>query len=302
MEIKQKPIPELNAQIALFTAARVEEIDHPRLGDNISSLMTNTLLGAISSGSITGKIPEKITAPRQRRFIDPFSREILAEKGDEAVIFIADTYINFLRQNYNRRMVRNLAAMQNAYSQFKDQVKALDIFEARDVEDAKKHPNFLSYGGSNLAYYATLNIEGEDKECVLLVGQRNGPDMANSRSIPLSLGKGLKGFEQGIAASYYPPVVISERAPGSNLFEIDIKLVKSEHLEELQGLIQTATENNIYIDGNSDNFLYDPSEGFTIIDYRNNTNLDPKTLLERNMDNVAPIIQMIRDGRAFTKQ
>ena len=93
----------------------------------------------------------------------------------------------------------------------------------------------------------------------------------NDRAICLALSKGIQGLEQGAAVSYDPPVVISELAPGNELYKMTHEerlQIPDEHWQQLEAAVLLGSERGISIDGNSDNFLYDPDTGFTIIDFR----------------------------------
>lgn len=87
----------------------------------------------------------------------------------------------------------------------------------------------------------------------------------------LQEGIGIAGLEQLVTANLEQEVIITKLAPGKPLatipsFEL-LSGIKRSHIEKLRETLAEMTKHDLEYD-NVGNVLFDPEEGFTIIDYR----------------------------------
>ena len=87
----------------------------------------------------------------------------------------------------------------------------------------------------------------------------------------LRAGIGVEGLEQLVTADLSTGTIVTKLAKGRSLPTIPSKelvgKIKKEHLKKLKATLQWMSENMLEYD-NAYNILFDPQEGFTIIDYR----------------------------------
>lgn len=88
---------------------------------------------------------------------------------------------------------------------------------------------------------------------------------------PLRRGQGVDGLEQLVTGNPEESVIITELMPGRSIASIPAlelaRLVKSEHIAKLETTLSQMRKRELDFD-NVGNILFDPAEGFSIIDYR----------------------------------
>lgn len=104
----------------------------------------------------------------------------------------------------------------------------------------------------------------------LELGVLEEPDVVVAESVAsLLLGQKGMGLEQIVAFSLHKPSAwVCQRAPGQTLKNTEpTDTIPMSHLRRLLATFRFMQHNDLVIDPAPDNFLYDPNEGFTIIDY-----------------------------------
>lgn len=145
-------------------------------------------------------------------------------------------------------------------------------------KNPKDHPGFISEGFSS-AVFAVHTNDGE-KYAVRM------PEFCSHNAItgswhrdiedyvkPFSLGEGLEGLEQPVAASTKDNVIISPYIEGATLEDItaeDFLTITPEHIQRFVDSVSAATDNGILIDHGLDNFILAKNEGIISIDYIEN--------------------------------
>lgn len=266
--IVPKPPELLQAQVALYAEQQLEREAPGRERELLASLADVALYPV--------EPPEHLTYPspiRMQRVVDGEFQTIVA-KGDELPLFDREEYTDFLRNPENHRVSRVLSEMINAYEEVGPTVERLGII-GLDLARAREHPNFLAHGGSNMVFQFDGTVGGEKKALVALFAQNpKDPHIrskVNERASALSRAKGIDGLEQGVAVSYDPTVLVAEMAPGKDMASMtheERAAIPQEHWDKLSQTVREAIANGISIDTNSDNFLYDPGSGFTVIDFQ----------------------------------
>ena len=97
------------------------------------------------------------------------------------------------------------------------------------------------------------------------------------RVVALRRGIGTAGLEQLVGYSLDERKIVTRHAPGREISQLgaeDIGAIRAEHLTGLFATVNRARQLDLAVDnGSADNILFDPIEGFTIIDY---APLDPE--------------------------
>lgn len=93
----------------------------------------------------------------------------------------------------------------------------------------------------------------------------------NSQVEALLKGSGVEGLEQIVTADIESGVIITKKAEGRRLADIPrvelYKNLKEDHVRRLDSTLKEMVERQLEVD-NVQNVLFDPEEGFTLIDYR----------------------------------
>ena len=270
-----KPPELLQAQVALYAEQQLEKETPGRERELLASLGDVALYPT--------QPPEYLTYPspvRIQRVVDEEFKTLVA-KGDDLPLFDRGEYTQFLKEPENREAGRVLAGMIGAYDEVAPTIADLGIV-GLDLATARSHPNFLAHGGSNMVFQLEVTLDGEPKQLVALFAQSpEDPHIranVNSRASVLARAKGIQGLEQGVAVSYDPPVLVAEMAPGKDMASLSHKerlAIPEEHWDKLTHTVSEAVEHGLSIDPNSDNFIYDPDSGFTVIDFRQATGNQP---------------------------
>lgn len=202
--------------------------------------------------------------------------------------------------------LENLARILGAYQHIQQAIEQLGVV-GLDERQAQEHPRFLAMGGSNAAFELQLET-GADRthiDCVVLAPI--GPVTESSilatkhKANALARGKGIAGLLQPVAINITPPIAVVERIHGSPLHEMprgDIESITDAHWEALYKAAEQATRKGILLDPNADNILYNPNDGFTVIDYQPNTRpqIPEAAVREQNTDAVEQLHAAARSG------
>ena len=157
------------------------------------------------------------------------------------------------------------------FAKFKPLVDDLKV-RLENHEDSRNDEAYLGGGGNSRAF--TLAWGG--KEYVAIVPATREawkPNAAvEARVQPLLAVQGVPHLEQIAAVSDEYGVTISERMPGMTLdSEMPLAAISSISQEQIDTLVDTiliGSERGIVFDPKLSNFLYDPTEGFGIIDFQ----------------------------------
>lgn len=161
--------------------------------------------------------------------------------------------------------------MTRNYDSFKPLLDELKLrLESHD--DPRNDEAYLGGGGNSRAFTLTL----DDKEYVAIIPATREAwkpnESVEARVKPLLAVQGVPHLEQIMAISDEYGVTISERIPRTTLdSEVPLGAVDGISQEQVDTLVDTiliGCERGIVFDPKLSNFLYDPKEGFGIIDFQ----------------------------------
>lgn len=93
----------------------------------------------------------------------------------------------------------------------------------------------------------------------------------DDQTLALSRGKDISGLEQLLCSDKESRMIVTDLAPGDSIVKIPssklIRSIKRDHIVKLQNTLAEMQSRGLHYD-NVKNVLFDPVEGFTIIDYR----------------------------------
>lgn len=240
-----KPREVLQAQVASFAhEATAEDETRGKLLDRIAHITVNG-----TADLIDVKSPKSTDNHTSKSGLDKDYAEYLKSVGG----FSHDGIIG------RARLIQD-------YSQFAPSIKSLKA-ELSSMDEPFKHDSHVGSGG-NISVYS---IEQAGKKYVVrgVDWNKSSPDLVDSRVAGGILAKGIKGFEQFVAASYEEGVVVSEYAPGKQMLELsldDAKHITDEQLGDLVDGVIEFSKRGGGMDPKPSNLLYDADEGFTVID------------------------------------
>lgn len=94
---------------------------------------------------------------------------------------------------------------------------------------------------------------------------------ANFEIKSLLRAKGIPRTSQLVSYSFEDGVVIMELLPGKDITNLtlgeDAQNITDEHLEQLIDTVRELDAKGLIIDSNPSNFMYDPEQGFSVLDY-----------------------------------
>ncbi|MEI7632508.1 MAG: hypothetical protein WCJ60_04270, partial [bacterium] len=295
MNIQAKPIELQQAQVALYAGRQSESI-HPG--------RERTLLAHLGEVGLhtPQDAPDLVTYPRKitkKGFVDG-EIVVLEPAGTPLPLFDKQELAELLRNERNREQSRNLAEMMRNFSQLKPAIDEISI-PHNNYDSSGKHPSLLGRGSNKAAFGFRAAVDGVEKDLVAIVD--HGSDTAHSqkkmleRAANLALVKGMRGFEQGVAWSNDPAIVVAEKALGKELDKLSTEekaMIPVEHWDTLAKNVADASDLGVQLDPMPGNFFYDPEVGFTVIDFRRSNAGKEAATLTQNMKD----IQKLRDDIA----
>ncbi len=293
MQIEQKPVELLQAQIAVYAKSQVEREAPERTGELLSQL------GDVAF--YTNYAPDHVNYARKHNKKSFVDGEIVVTEavGSPLPLFDKKEYADFLKDPTTREQSRNLAKMSRTYDKLAPKITGMDIQDI-SYKDAGEHPNILGRGSNKAAFAFRAEVDGVEKDLVALVDHAPDKSYAKAklleRASNLALVKGRAGFEQGVAWSNDPPVVVAERAYGVSLEELSSEQANNilpEHWQKLATNVEAVANLGIALDPMLSNFYYDPKEGFTVIDFRRSVPGKEKTTLDLNLKQIDEIRSQI---------
>lgn len=155
-----------------------------------------------------------------------------------------------------------------------------DQFGGRRYDEWPKQSNINGYLGAGYEKSAYLV---DDEYVVKIQNKVYGSDSEfvtdpSTQILALEKGVGIEGLEQLITADPESGIIVTEFAKGTPITEIPSKdligKILKEHISKLEKTLRYMTDNLLEFD-NPHNVLFDPEEGFTIIDFRTPLGLKP---------------------------
>lgn len=257
-ELTSKPPELLQAQVATFTAERVENYqDKAHLFNNLGNLA----VGGVED--IT-----RITNSAEYHK-DENGESVRIPEGTERTVATGSDYVDFLRSvgGSSYEAVQGRADIIKAYSSFAPTIDRLRG-ELADPATRKEHPAYLGNGSNSTVF--EINSEGKDYAVRVPNGKGIKPGVIDSHLAGAVLGKDIPHLEQIVAASYEDGLTVAEKMPGKEVGELtaeDIKGITDSQLSDLVDTLVTVHERGIEIDPKPSNFFYDPEAGYGIVDY-----------------------------------
>jgi hypothetical protein len=214
----------------------------------------------------------------------------------------ANGYVNFLRSVGGSRheTIQGRAELLEAFKVFEPVISKLRS-ELEDPDTRKEHPNYLGSGSNSMVF----SIESGDQEYAVRVPVRGGGAAAiDSHLAGAVLGRGIPHLEQIVAASYEEGVTVAEIMPGKDVGDLsldEILGISDEQLSEFADTLIIANEGNIEIDPKPSNFLYDPKEGYGVVDYHPAKSFEDPTIPRRQSPSlvVGEIASTVIDNTGF---
>ena len=269
-------------------------------------------IGFIAAGQL--ELPTSTSYTSHHTFSVYEEGEIITHrKGDSLPAFDKDDYLKVLRNPEKRDLIEITKGYIDSYADFAEIIENLSITNL-PLEIAKNHPNFLAHGGSDQVFI----IEKPDDTGVLrkyavrygppstssslLQNRNNALLKTNRRMQTYARAKGIDGLEQCVAVSFEPSLLVSEFVEGNQLYAMSLaerQAIPEEHFEKLKKAIEEARKADIDIDYNTDNFIYNPKNGFTVLDYRDG--MGSPNSEENNLDDIGELKNKIKSAQEIKK-
>lgn len=253
-----KPPKLLQAQLATFAGEYTKNgYDKSYVFSNIASIVTST------SDNVT-----RVTEPGDY-FVEANGVCYELAAGTVRGVATKNEYRDFLRfvGGCSYEPIQDRASLLQAYEEFAPTVAEL-MAQLAGLRDEAGHQAYIGGGStssifkidhSNGSYAVRIPRDREEGSLVV--------DMHVAGAI---LAKGLPQMEQIVAASYEDGVTVAEIMPGKNMYyltENEIDQITEVQLEALYDTLVAGVASGIRLDPNPANFMYDPKEGFGIVDY-----------------------------------
>jgi hypothetical protein len=178
-------------------------------------------------------------------------------------------YLAFLRENGGQENpdIARRAEMILRYADFEP--VAEEVLQELDDMNPKEwhtHPNHIGAGGRTSNAFV-ITHQGQDY--ALRVPRKEGFGIDREYIAPAIMSDGDTAMEQMVAVSYNRGVTVSELVPGRTLEAMSPEAmaeVSEEHVAELVDTLARVHEDELLLDPNPGNVLYDAEAGFGVID------------------------------------
>lgn len=223
---------------------------------------------------------ERIESYADRRTVFAALSDLALRTVDEAAAMpleISDTatwtkerYVKYLRDVGGRRYenIGGRKTLLDMYAVFEAAVADLKQ-GLTQFATPEEHPAFLGKGSSSRVYAADI---GNTLYAVRIPrAERVDPGVIDGHVAAALLGRWAPHLEQVVAASYKHGVTVAEIVPGTDMAHIsvdDVQRVRDTQIEDLIDTLLDTQERGINIDPKPSNLLYDPLEGYGIVDYQ----------------------------------
>jgi hypothetical protein len=240
------------------------------------------------------EVPDLVTYPREydKREFQGGKIVITETAGTPLPLFVRREYADFIKDPRNRAQSRNMAVMLHTWAQVAPAVIRLNI-PFNNYEKAGKHPNVLGRGSNKAAFAFKAPVDGVEKDLVAIVDHapdnRSAQAKIKERVANLALVKGRGGFEQGVAWSNEPPVVVAEQAPGKSFDKVgpeEKAAIPAEHWDKLISDVDAVADLGVALDPMLENFFYSSQAGFTVIDIRRCAPSQEADTHRRNLEHI----------------
>lgn len=173
-----------------------------------------------------------------------------------------DTYINFLRQERKLETSFIEENIKTYKEKFQSVVAELKAKTAQG--NFKELPEYLGSGGNGSAF--RIEVDGKTYAAKF---SRN-ITQANFEIKPLIRAKDIPHTSQLVGYSFEDGVVIMELLPGTDVTNFtpeEAPEYPDKHIVQLIDTVRDLDAKGLVIDPNPSNFMYDPEQGFSILDY-----------------------------------
>lgn len=254
----QKSHIELQAQVASFA---YEYVDVPE--DKLNIYRNIGDIAASNLSDIT-----RVTEPGEVAVDeDGFVHDV--PEGVVKTVATQSEYVDYLRNvgGASHEGIRVRRELFDAYSDFQQPISRLRE-EIDQLEPGEQHPSYLAEGSHSSVYKITK--DGTDYTVRLPHYDTEKVAEVEDHVAAAVLGNEVDGLERLVTASYEDAVTVSEFIKGSSLESLPAKAfgeITDSQLDALLTSIETSQQKGVVIDFKPENIMYDPSEGFTVIDF-----------------------------------
>tara|TARA_Y100000031_G_scaffold154518_1_gene202461 strand:- start:54 stop:1157 length:1104 start_codon:yes stop_codon:yes gene_type:complete len=188
-----------------------------------------------------------------------------ADLPEELVGFIQkhkDTYVDFLRQERKLETSFVEKNIETYNDKFHPMIAVLKKKMAEG--NPKELAEYLGSGSNGSAF--RIEVDGK----IYAAKFSGNVTQANFEIKPLLRAKGIEHTAQLESYSFEDGVVIMELLPGtdvSNFTPEEAPEYADEHIVQLIDTVRELDERGLVIDPKPSNFMYDPEQGFSVLDY-----------------------------------
>ena len=198
--------------------------------------------------------------------------EKMVSKEPQEVTVSYEVYLDFLRNmsNEDRARLKYHETALQAYEIYRPSIDAL-LADVATYEDKTQHPQFLGKGTNGAAF----RLDFDDTPLVVKQSHSNGERVdrvgaSHSESAAFYIGNQIDHLQHQVAASPDSEIIITELLPGRTIntlsFE-ELASIPDDDIRQVIDLVITMAEHGLVFDPKISNVMYDPDEGFSILDY-----------------------------------
>ena len=190
--------------------------------------------------------------------------------ADSLVSTYGEQFAQYLREvgGASYESIRGRVELLCNYGRFKGAVDDLK-YSIGQFEQPSDHPAFLGEGANSRVFAADI---GNTLYAVRMPKRlEHNPSVIDGHLAAGLLSKKCVHLEQLVAASYEEGVTVAELVPGVDLGKItpeELQHVTDEHIDMLVDTLIESQRRRINIDPKPTNILYDPLEGYGVVDYQ----------------------------------
>lgn len=218
---------------------------------------------------LTGRVGE-IAAGDTNQSYEYTKVDYTSRGGTSRVTADYVTYLAGLkrRSGVEREFTERKTALAERFHNFAPHLEGLpELARTAEWGEYGDIPGYLGNG----AYSVAVEFEHEGELYVARLPHR-AKDMQtlDKHLIGALLTEDIPGVEKIVAASYTEDITIAERAPGVPMYYMTRELamhVTDEQIVSLMNTCETVRARGVSLDTTPGNLLYDPTHGFTMIDY-----------------------------------
>jgi hypothetical protein len=173
-----------------------------------------------------------------------------------------DAYVNFLRQE--KRLETSFIEENIKTYKEKFQSVVLELKLKMAQRNPKELPEYLGSGSNGSAF--RIKVDGKTYAAKF----SGNLTQANFEIKPLIRAKDIPHTSQLVSYSFEDNVVIMELLPGTDVTNFtpeEAPEYSNEHIIQLIDTVQELDAKGLVIDPKPSNFMYDPEQGFSVLDY-----------------------------------